>query len=85
MITQIKYPKFSLVFSTYASSKSLFLCAEAITSVANPDTKVLFTNPYHLLGDLSEVRNSEIVIICDISLIENRLADTLKKFSLNVW
>jgi RecJ-like exonuclease len=33
------------------------------------------------MEDLSAVKNSEIVIICDISLIEKRLAQTLKLFA----
>ena len=57
------------------------LCAGAIVLAANSNAQVSFTNPYHLLEDLRAVRNSEKVVICDISLIESRLAQTLKRFS----
>ena len=57
------------------------LCAGAIALAANPDAKVFITNPYRLLEDLNSVRNPKKIIICDISLIDNRLAQTLKRFS----
>lgn len=44
----------TLIF-TYGDTDGL--CAGALALAANADAQVRFTNPYHLLEDLSAVRN----------------------------
>ena len=58
------------------------ICAGAIALAANPDARVFFTHPYGLLEDLENVREGDVVIICDIALSEDKLQAILEKFSL---
>lgn len=57
------------------------ICAGAIALAANLDAHVLFSSPYSLLEDLSNVRDSDKAIICDVSLPENRLTQLQQRFS----
>ena len=57
------------------------LFAGAIVFAANPGAQVFFTNPYRLLEDLSVARDSDTVIICDLSISETHLTQLVEKFS----
>jgi RecJ-like exonuclease len=55
------------------------ICAGAIALDAHQDAHILFSSPYSILEDLSKVKDSDKVIICDISLPENNLTQILKR------
>ena len=57
------------------------ICSAAIALAANPEAQVFFSHPYGLVGDLNEARDSDKVIICDISLSENHVLRLMDKFS----
>lgn len=56
------------------------LCAGAVALAANPEAQIFFSNPYRLMEDLNLARRYDIVIVCDISLPENLLTQTLDRF-----
>ncbi|MEM2103666.1 MAG: DHHA1 domain-containing protein [Candidatus Bathyarchaeia archaeon] len=58
------------------------LCAGALSSAANPDAMVYFSNPFGLLEDLENVDEGDSVIICDIALSEDKLQAVVEKFSM---
>lgn len=55
------------------------ICSGAIALAAHQDARIIFSSPYSILEDLSKVRDSDKVIICDISLPENHLTQILKR------
>ena len=57
------------------------LCAGAIVLAAHAQAQVFFTNPYRLIEDLNKTRETDDIIICDISLQENKLTQILDRFS----
>ena len=57
------------------------ICAGALSLAANPDARIFFTHPEGLLEDLRLVKDTDKVIICDISLDEERIQGTLQRFT----
>ena len=55
------------------------ICSGAIALAAHQDAHILFSSPYSILEDLSKVKDSDKVIICDISLPEDHLTKILKR------
>jgi len=54
------------------------ICSGAIVLTAHQDAHILFSSLYSILEDLSKVKDSDKVIICDISLPENHIIKILK-------
>lgn len=57
------------------------LCAGALAFAAHPEAHVFFTHPYGLLEDLDQVRDQDVIIICDIAFSEIHLPKLLETFS----
>jgi single-stranded-DNA-specific exonuclease len=55
------------------------ICAGALALAVCPGAQVYFTTPTGLLDDLSRAKDSDKIIICDISLDESNLARTLQR------
>ena len=56
------------------------ICSGAIALAVYPDAEVRFSNPYRLLYDLRKLENFERIIICDLSIIENKKNQILSKY-----
>jgi len=55
------------------------ICAGALALAVYPKAQVYFTTPVGLFEDLSRARNTDKIIICDISLDESNLDATLQR------